>query len=597
MLTNKVRYIRFSGSSISSETPKGGWTSRCAAIAIAALAGWIWLGAAPRVVGQDNTATPPVVAKDDGQSDNLPTPVRAYNRLLKSTVYVQFLVQEPEGTVRYRGTGWVIDRERRLVITNQHVVMDQAEVSVWCPAYENGELVGMLDHYFNKVRPIRAVVIDRDPRRDLALLQLDRLPDDIIALPLASKSPSPGEKVFSLGAWPVGSEGMWIFTAGEVRSVYQRRHANDYVCRVVETQLPTNQGNSGGPVINDKGELVAVVEGHHTEARLVSLYIAVEEVSAYMEELKDLIDPQTADAFYNRGDRRYFEGQFRQAAADYTSCLRLDSGRMDALLSRGWCQFRLGDYQTALTDFEDAIKRDPENAEGHAGRARCFSKLSRITEARDGFTEAIRREPGKEIYYYWRGELNYILDDYQAALSDLNEAVRLSPDDVDNRILRSKIHRLLGNHEAAMNDGRKAVELDDEDYRGYQQCAIVLRASGELERAIVVYGGAIELAPNEWELYLGRGSCYHENGQTEPAINDFVKSIELNEKNPYSYWGLGLIMRDLQEWERAIAFFTRCIELDPNDPDYYEQRAACYDASGNAQAATQDRNTYNRLKK
>jgi hypothetical protein len=63
-------------------------------------------------------------------------------------------------------------------------------------------------------------------------------------------------------------------------------------------------------VINDKGELVAVVEGHHTEARLVSLYIAVEEVSAYMEELKDLIDPQTADAFYNRGDRRYFEGNF-----------------------------------------------------------------------------------------------------------------------------------------------------------------------------------------------------------------------------------------------------------------------------------------------
>ncbi len=545
---------------------------------------------------QDNSAAPPTVT-DDKPLDQQPAPVRAYKRLLQSTVYLQFLKQESEGLMRYRGTGWIIDRERRLVITNQHVVADQPEVMAWCPAYKDGNVVGHLDYYLQQTPGIRAVVIDRDSRRDLALVQLDRLPDEMSALPLATKSPTPGEKVFSLGAWPFGSEGMWIFTAGEVRSVYDRTHANGYVCRIVETQLPTNQGNSGGPVINDKGELIAVVEGHSTEARLVSLFIAVEEVVEYMNELKDLVDPKTAEAFYQRGDRRFFEGMYRQAAADYAACLRLDGDRIDALTSRGWCQHRLGDYQSALSDFDDALKKDSENAEAYGGRGRCLAGMGRHAEARDAFTNAIRRDPGREIHYYFRGQMNYELDDYKAALADLNEAVNLKPDDVENRILRAKIHRLLGNNQAALDDGRAAVELDDTDYRGYQQCATALRNLGDLERAIIVYAGAIELSPNHWELYLGRGNCYHETDQTEAAVNDFVKSIELNEENPYSYWGLGLIMRDAQKWEQAIVFFSRCIELDPNDPDYYEQRAMCYDSTGNTAAAEKDRETFRRLKR
>ena len=48
---------------------------------------------------------------------------------------------------------------------------------------------------------------------------------------------------------------------------------------VVETTSPLNPGDSGGPVVNDRGELVAVTEGGSSAAmNTISILIDVSEV-------------------------------------------------------------------------------------------------------------------------------------------------------------------------------------------------------------------------------------------------------------------------------------------------------------------------------
>ena len=145
-----------------------------------------------------------------------------------------------------------------------------------------------------------------------------------------------GERVFALAALPEGSEGLWIMTSGEVRQVYRRSHANNHFARVVETQLPTNRGNSGGAVVNDRLEVVAVVEGHMQEARLVSLFIDVGEIRDYLAEAVPLVAPENAEAFETRASRRYDEGRYDQAIADYTAALKLDPKLTSAMVNRGW---------------------------------------------------------------------------------------------------------------------------------------------------------------------------------------------------------------------------------------------------------------------
>jgi serine protease Do len=55
--------------------------------------------------------------------------------------------------------------------------------------------------------------------------------------------------------------------------------------RVVETQSPVNLGDSGGPGVNDRGELVAIVESTHfgDKVHLISTFIHVSEVRELLE--------------------------------------------------------------------------------------------------------------------------------------------------------------------------------------------------------------------------------------------------------------------------------------------------------------------------
>jgi S1-C subfamily serine protease len=203
---------------------------------------------------------------------------KIYQRVLRSTVWVI------AGTTT--GTGSLVDGPRRLVVTNHHVVGDKQNVDVLFPAFRNGRVVAERDYYIKNTQRIRGRVVMRDGRRDLAVIQLDGLPADALPLPLAKDSAAPGQRVHSVGN-PSVSGALWVYTAGNVRQVYQRsfklKDGREINARVVETQSPINSGDSGGPVVNDSAELVAVVQSYEgNDARLVSTFIDVTEVRAML---------------------------------------------------------------------------------------------------------------------------------------------------------------------------------------------------------------------------------------------------------------------------------------------------------------------------
>jgi S1-C subfamily serine protease len=211
---------------------------------------------------------------------------RIYDRTLHSTVWVLMPIS---GTRARTGSGSLIDLNRRLILTNYHVVGDDDNGFVSFPIFQNGKLVAERDAYRAPGKRIPAKVVARDPKRDLAVLQLEGpVPAEARAIKLAKDSPSPGQHVHSIGN-PGASGALWVYTEGSVRQVYRNKIRTmdretgkgfEIDARVVETQSPVNQGDSGGPVVNDKGELVAVVHGHLSEgqARSMSIFIDVSEV-------------------------------------------------------------------------------------------------------------------------------------------------------------------------------------------------------------------------------------------------------------------------------------------------------------------------------
>ena len=134
------------------------------------------------------------------------------------------------------GSGVIIGADG-WILTNNHVVAGASEV-----------LVRLADR-----REVSARIAGTDPASDLALLKVDvtNLPVAKIGDPAKLK---PGEWVLAIGA-PFGFE--YSVTAGIVSAKGRSVGSEQYV-PYIQTDVAVNPGNSGGPLINLRGEVVGL---------------------------------------------------------------------------------------------------------------------------------------------------------------------------------------------------------------------------------------------------------------------------------------------------------------------------------------------------
>ena len=98
-------------------------------------------------------------------------------------------------------------------------------------------------------------VIGLDPLADLALLQVigDVKPKSYIKISKDSSNMKEGDEVYAMGH-PMGMA--WTLTKGIISS--NERYARHPYIKVLQTDAAINKGNSGGPLLNMKGEIVGI---------------------------------------------------------------------------------------------------------------------------------------------------------------------------------------------------------------------------------------------------------------------------------------------------------------------------------------------------
>jgi len=215
----------------------------------------------------------PSSAKADGET---------YNKTLKATAWV---LAKTDGSTS-SGTGVLVDAEKKLLITNFHVVGEARTAVIFFPDVKKGKAIGERSHYLKNVKKlgVRGRILGVDRKRDLALIELDRLPDGTAAIELAEDSVGTAEEVQSIGN-SGSTESLWVHTSGDVRALYQKQFrtgAGEHDFMVVETQSPINPGDSGGPVVNRKGQLVAICQSLAPKARLITYCVDISEVKTFL---------------------------------------------------------------------------------------------------------------------------------------------------------------------------------------------------------------------------------------------------------------------------------------------------------------------------
>lgn len=140
------------------------------------------------------------------------------------------------------GSGVVVDDQGH-IITAAHVIQTAETVTA----------------EFADGTQIQAAILASNPVKDVALLKLQQVPDNLKPARLGdSDAVEVGEEVFVIGApYGIGH----TLTIGHISG----RHGSDEEfmgqirAETFQTDAAINQGNSGGPMFNSKGEVIGIV--------------------------------------------------------------------------------------------------------------------------------------------------------------------------------------------------------------------------------------------------------------------------------------------------------------------------------------------------
>ena len=131
------------------------------------------------------------------------------------------------------GSGFVVDSDGH-ILTNAHVIDGSTRLTV------------VLDDGTRLI----ARVVGTDPMRDIALIKVEPRQRQLTVLPLVRQTRE-GEEVVALG-YPLGGGNLTV-TKGIVSALVTRGSL-----AYIQTDAALNPGNSGGPLLNSRGEVVGM---------------------------------------------------------------------------------------------------------------------------------------------------------------------------------------------------------------------------------------------------------------------------------------------------------------------------------------------------
>jgi serine protease Do len=177
------------------------------------------------------------------------------------------------------GTGFIV-RQDGVIVTNCHVVEGASKITVFTSA----------EH------PTRydARVIGGDCAHDLAVLKVDAT--GLSTVPLGNSADLRlGQSVIALG-YALALEGGPTVTEGIVSSLDRTIQAQDPNCDtcgpngvrtyedVIQTDAAINHGNSGGPLVNLRGQVVGINSAGNDNAENIGFAIAIDSAKSTIEQ-------------------------------------------------------------------------------------------------------------------------------------------------------------------------------------------------------------------------------------------------------------------------------------------------------------------------
>ena len=195
----------------------------------------------------------------------------------KSVVIIDISKAQGSGS----GSGIVLSSDG-FIVTNYHVIEGASNIAVT---------------FYGEKQKKLATVVGYSERDDIAVIKVEakNLSPAVFA---NSANCRVGDRVYAVGA-PEGADFGWTITSGIISDPLRelKIYTSDYVLEkkmyVLQTDAPVNPGNSGGPLINARGEVVGIITMKRSNS--AGLGFALPS-SASLEIIEAIIEKGSADS-------------------------------------------------------------------------------------------------------------------------------------------------------------------------------------------------------------------------------------------------------------------------------------------------------------
>ena len=221
---------------------------------------------------------------------------------------------------------------------------------------------------------------------------------------------------------------------------------------------------------------------------------------------------------------------YHRAKEYYEEAIRIDPDYADAHFNKGLALSALGQKEEAIKCYDEAIRIDPDDASVYYNKGLALSDLGQNEKAIKCYSEAIRIDPDYANAYYNKAVALSDLGRNEEAVKCYDEARRIDPDDASFRYNKGTALSDLGQKEEAIKCYDEAIRIDPDKGNAYYNKGTALSDLGRKEEAVKAYDEAIRINPDDGDAYYNKGTALSALGRNEEAVKCYDEARRLSQK-------------------------------------------------------------------